>query len=255
MTSLASQEPPAHLLEAGETADAALAGTVRVIQPRRGYRFGVDSVLLARFAAERRASRAVDLGCGSGVVGMCLLALRGAREVLGIDIQGEMIDRARRAARWNGVEGQTRFETMDLRDAVPCSLADGFDLAVTNPPYRSARSGRVSALSSAALSRHEIAGGLSDVVAAARQMLRPQGHLCVIYPASRLASLVTAVCREGIEPKVLRLVHPRSAEPASLALLRAVRGAKEGLEIRPPLFLHGHGDRYSPEAGALLGHP
>jgi tRNA1(Val) A37 N6-methylase TrmN6 len=242
-------------LRAGETGDAALGGAVRIIQPSTGYRFAVDSILLARFAAERPVVRALDLGCGAGVVGLCLLALEGARDVLGIDIQEEMIDRARRATEWNGFGGRARFESGDVRVRPGVLPAGAFELVVSNPPYRPVRSGHVSPVVSTALSRHEIACGLPDVVAAARRALARGGHLCLVFPASRLAALVSAVRAGGVEPKVLRLVHPRAEEPASLVLLRAVKGAKEGLEVRAPLFLHDRAGRYSREAEQLLGSP
>ncbi len=253
MTSVEGQDVADRLLQVGETGDAALGGAVRVIQPSTGYRFAVDSILLARFASERPAVRALDLGCGAGVIALCLLALQGAREVLGIDIQEEMIDRARRATAWNGFESRARFEAGDVRAVPDAWPAGAFDLVVSNPPYRPVHSGRVSPVVSAALSRHEIACSLPDVVAAARRVLARHGHLCLVYPASRLAALVAAVRDGGIEPKVLRLVHPRAEEPASLALLRAVKGAKEGLEIRIPLVLHHRDGRYSRQAEELLG--
>ena len=255
MSSAGRHDVADSFLHAGETGDAALGGTVRVIQPSTGYRFAVDSILLARFAAERPVVRALDLGCGAGVVGLCLLALEGARDVLGIDIQEEMIDRARRATEWNGFGGRARFESGDVRAPSDDWPAGAFELVVSNPPYRPVRSGHVSPVVSAALSRHEIACGLPDVVAAARRALARDGHLCLVYPARRLAALVAAVRDGGIEPKVLRLVHPRAEEPASLALLRAVKGAKEGLEIRVPLCLHDRTGRYSREAEELLGSP
>lgn len=255
MNSAGRHDVADRFLHPGETGDAALGGAVRIIQPDTGYRFAVDSILLARFAAERPVGRALDLGCGAGVVGLCLLALEGARDVLGIDIQEEMIGRARRAAEWNGFGGRARFEAGDVRAVPGAWSAGGFELVVSNPPYRPVGSGHVSPVVSTALSRHEIACGLPDVVAAARRSLARNGHLCLVYPASRLAGLVAAVRGGGIEPKVLRLVHPRAEEPASLVLLRAVKGAKEGLEVRVPLFLHDRAGRYSREAEALLGSP
>ena len=238
-----------------ETGDAALGGAVRLIQPRKGYRFSLDAVLLARFASERRVESALDLGCGCGVVGLCLLALQGASQVAGIDLQPEAVDRARRSAEWNGWTDRTDFRLGDLRRIRELYPAGSFPLVVSNPPYRPACSGRVSPDAGVAAARHEVAGTLTDVVSAAAWLLASGGQACLVYPASRLAALLSACRGAGLEPKVLRLAHPRPEAPASLALLRATKGAGEGLEIRPPLILHGSGVRYSAEAEALLGPP
>jgi len=246
--------PDAPLL-AGETADAALAGTVHIIQPSKGYRFALDSVILARFAAERPAERALDLGSGCGVVALCLLALGGAQQVVGVEIQAEMVDRARRSAAWNQLQDRVQFLHGDLRSIEGLVQPRGFDTVVSNPPYRPIHSGRVSPDASTALSRHEVSSGLAEIVVAAAFALAPQGEFCAVYPAARLTSLLERTRACNLEPKVLRLMHPRQGEPASLALLRCVRGAREGLEVRSPLYLHAPGARYSAEAELLLGPP
>lgn len=238
-----------------ETADGALGGTVRLFQPRTGYRFSLDAVLLARFAAEKPAASALDLGCGCGVVGLCLVALGGVRRLVGVDVQPEMVDRARRAAEVNGWDESCRFLAADLRQVRPLLPAQGFQLAVANPPYRRASQGRRSPDAATATARHEVVGGLQDFVAAAAWCLRERGAFCAVYPAARLAALLEACGAARLEPKVLRLAHPRPGRPASLALLRCVKGAGEGLEVRAPLFLHGEGGCYSEEAARLLGPP
>lgn len=240
-----------------DTDDAALGGAVRLIQPRRGYRFSLDAVLLARFAAERPARSVLDLGCGCGVVGLSLLALGGAGELTGVDVQPDMVARARRGAEANGWGDRCRFLSADLRDARALLPPQSFDLAVANPPYHHAAQGRVSPDPATAAARHELAGGLEEFAAAAAWCLGARGAFCVVYPAPRLAALFAACRGARLEPKVLRLLHPRAGRPAGLALLRCVKGAGEGLEVRPPLILHGdaEGRRYSEEAEALLGPP
>ncbi len=228
---------------------------MHVIQPGKGYRFSVDAVLLARFAAEEPVDRALDLGCGCGVVALGLLALGGARSVVGVELQPDMVDRAARSAAWNGWAGRARFLVGDVRDLGGVLEEERFDLVVANPPYRPMGAGKMSPDRSVALARHEVACGVADVVRAARERLKPGGLLCVVYPAERLATLFGACRSEGLEPRVLRPVHPREGAPASRVLLRAERGGREGLELRAPLILHAPGRRYSPEAERLLGPP
>ncbi|MHB8764998.1 MAG: tRNA1(Val) (adenine(37)-N6)-methyltransferase [Deferrisomatales bacterium] len=228
---------------------------MRVIQPRDGYRFAVDSVLLARFAAEWPAARVLDLGSGCGVVALCLGALGGADEVLGLELQIDMVDRARRSARWNGAADRITFSCGDLRDCSSLGEAGAFGMVVCNPPYRALGTGRLSPNPAAAVARHEVACTLEDVVRAADWALEVGGSLCLVYPAARVARLMACGRAAGLEPKALRFVHPRPGGLASLVLARHVKGAREGLEVRPPLTLHGPVTRYSSEAESHLGAP
>jgi tRNA1Val (adenine37-N6)-methyltransferase len=198
-----------------ETADTALGGAVPVIQPQKGYRFSVDSILLARFAAEKSANRAADLGCGCGVVALCLLRLGAAREVVGLDIQEEMVDRARRAAIRSAWRARASFVCCDMRRLAEQFAPGEFDLALSNPPYRPLSSGRLSPNPGLAMSRHEVSCRLSDVAGAAAYLLAAGGECCLVYPAARITALLAECRSKGLEPKALRLVHPRSESAPS----------------------------------------
>lgn len=246
---------PAEGPRSDESEDAALGGAVRLLQPRKGFRFSVDAVLLARFAAERPVGRAIDLGCGCGVVGLCLLALGGAETVVGVDLQPAMVDRATRSARRSGFGERARFLEGDVRTLRHLVSPRSHQLVVSNPPYRPLSCGRVSPDPALALARHEVSCTVADVAAAAAWLLEPAGELCVVYPAARLPVLLAACRDQGLEPKELWAVHPEPARPAGLVLVRAAKGGKEGLTVRPPLFLHSRTAKYSDEAQALLGPP
>src|SRR5258708_31049873 len=56
------------------TDDAVLGGRLRLLQPRRGHRFGHDAILLAAATPAREGDRAAELGAGVGAAGLALAA-------------------------------------------------------------------------------------------------------------------------------------------------------------------------------------
>ncbi|WP_419948443.1 peptide chain release factor N(5)-glutamine methyltransferase [Candidatus Palauibacter sp.] len=81
-----------------------------------------------------RAVEALDIGVGSGAIGLALLDEGIASRVVGIDVSAAALDLARRNARRGNAAG------LDLRLCPPdiwSALAAGeqFDLIVSNPPY------------------------------------------------------------------------------------------------------------------------
>jgi tRNA1Val (adenine37-N6)-methyltransferase len=238
-------------LRENETLDPILRGLVRVIQRQGGYRFSLDAVLLADFAAGSKARRAVELGAGSGVVSL-ILAARGAVErVTGVEIQPALADMARRSVGLNGLEDRVEIVKGDFRDQ-RLLAADSFDLVVSNPPYRPVDRGDVSPEEERALARHEIKANLADVVGAVRRLLRSGGRACLVYPAGRLAEVCAALFGAGLRPRRLRLVHPRAGEPAELCLVEARREPRGELVVLAPLFVYSEGDRYSEELEQIL---
>ncbi len=245
------------MTKADLTLDTALGGEVKVYQPAKGYRFSVDAVLLARFATEFGGDYLIDLCSGSGVVGLCTLALGGARRVLGIELQPCFVEMARRSVQENGWSDRVEFAESDVSHTQKLFPSGAAQLVVANPPYHVAGSGRVGPDESMALARHELKITLVQVSAAASHLLENHGYFCSIIPAQRLSSLMEA-CREvGLEPKVLRMIHSREGEAATLAMLAAqLGGSVEGLRVEPALILHPGGSdqrKYSDEAEALLG--
>src|SRR5258708_7275307 len=125
--------------ESSETCDAILGGAVCVIQPREGYRFSVDSLLLARFVKIPRIDRVLELGAASGVIALAIEPLYKQREIVAVEIQPQLVERIGRNAALNHLDS-IHAVAADLRE-MP---ADGFDVVVANPPYRATGSGRES---------------------------------------------------------------------------------------------------------------
>ncbi|MBS2033113.1 MAG: tRNA1(Val) (adenine(37)-N6)-methyltransferase [Deltaproteobacteria bacterium] len=232
-----------------ETLDAALGGALRVIQHKKGYRFSLDAVLLADFVSPARGS-VVDLGTGSGVVAMIVAHRSPDARVTALELQPALADRARRSVALNRLEQRVTVVEGDVRKLELPSRS--FDLVVSNPPFQAA-SDRVSPNSERAHARHELTYSLADLGPAAKHLLKPNGKLAVVYPATRLDEVLHAFVQLGLSPTRLQLVHPRADEPAKMFLLEASL-AESRMNTLPPLVLHEPGARtYTPEAARILG--
>jgi tRNA1Val (adenine37-N6)-methyltransferase len=235
------------------TRDGIFDSRITVYQPRRGYRFNVDSVLLGCFAIRGRPGRALDLGSGSGVVGLILLELGGAREVIGVEIDPTLAEASLRSARDNGLEDRFRVVQGDLRERSTTGGLDDVDLVVSNPPYRESGTGREPPDEGRARARHERTCTLADVVETAARTLRHKGRLCVVLPPGRLADLVRLASPHRLHLSRLGAVHPRIDRPASMVLVEARLGASpRGCAVEPPTVLHDERGRYTPAVEDLL---
>lgn len=105
--------------------DLRILGSENVYAPRE------DSFLLAHaLENERNAERALDLGTGSGVIGL-QLALNGAKNITVADVAGEALILAQKNFRRNGFRRKISFVESDLFDKIQGT----FDLIAFNPPY------------------------------------------------------------------------------------------------------------------------
>ncbi|XXF75068.1 methyltransferase [Myxococcaceae bacterium GXIMD 01537] len=241
----------------GETLDSICGGRVRLLQRRAGYRFSLDPILLAHFAeGEGRARRGpvIDLGTGTGIIPLILSRRLGRRDVTGLELQPRLYALAERNIHLNRVEHEVTLVRGDLRRVDRLFSPASFAQVLCNPPYRPRAAGAASAQPERALARHELACELADVARAAAYLLAPRGGLYLVYPAARLAELAEVLRGERLEPRTVRLVHPRADRPAKLVLLHAVKGGRSCLTVRPPLVLHAaDAQAFTDEVIAMLG--
>jgi tRNA1Val (adenine37-N6)-methyltransferase len=236
----------------GETLDTVFDGRLVLVQSRSGYRFSVDALLLAHFVSVRRADRIVDLGSGNGVIALALACLYPAAAVTAVEFQAAMVERARRSARWNQLDARVEVLRGDVRRAGELPDAESFDVAVCNPPYRGAASGRISAGDERRTARHELNGDLGDFLSAAHRLLRNKGRAALVHLAPRSVDVLGAMRSVGLEPKRLRMVYSFADAEASLLLVEGVKGGRAGLTVETPLVIYRSGKTYSDEAAALL---
>lgn len=217
-------------------------------QPRDGYRFSMDSVLLAGFAPPATGP-VCDLGAGCGVLAV-LLAARGlAGPFTAVEMDPDLAECCRRNFGEAGLDGAVLEQ--GLTDAHPGLPAGGFSLVICNPPFFAPGSGRLPPGQGRARARHALALDDAGLFAAAARLLPTGGRLALCWPPARLADAVCGLRAAGLEPKRLRLVHGRAGRPATLALIEAIRGGRPGLEAEPALIAYGSGQSYSEETEAI----
>jgi tRNA1Val (adenine37-N6)-methyltransferase len=235
-----------------ETVDGILTNRLRIIQRKRGYRFSLDALLIAHFADLRNGDDLIDLGTGSGIIVLILAQRFRCGRVLGIEIQNDLVAIAERNVVLNGLTGQIEIRRGDIRCPETLCGPQSFSAAVFNPPYRRLRSGRTNSDPEKAVARHEIEGTIADFLAAAVYALRSEGRVYAIYPAVRMAELITKMRECRIEPKRLRLVHSRFDGEGEFVLMEGVKGGREGLNVAPPLFIYQDGGGYTSEMAEIL---
>lgn len=230
-----------------ETLDELSGYDLRIIQPRHGYRFSVDPLLLADFAGVRMGERCVDLGTGCGVIALLLARLGENCSVAAIEFQQVMAQIAARNVMLNGLGDRVEVVEEDVVSVKSRFPVDSFDLVVSNPPYRRPGTGKVSPRAGRDDSRHESTAALSDFLAAAKYLVKPSGRICLIYHTSRLAELMAQAAQQKLAPLRLRMVHGNSRMEARMFMIELAKGRSGELRVEPPLMVRGEDGGYSEE--------
>ena len=121
--------------EEEETLEDLHLGGLRLIQKKEGFRFGMDSVLLADFAQARTDDLVVDFGTGTGILPLLMIGRGKGGHYIGLEIQKEMAEMACRTMKLNHLDHMVEIRCMDISEAPGFLPACSVDVIVCNPPY------------------------------------------------------------------------------------------------------------------------
>jgi len=240
------------------TDDAFLGGALNILQPRSGYRAGLDAVILAAAVpvAIDRAARVLDIGAGVGTAGLCLARRAPAvhvtlleKEAMLARIAAENVERNGLTSRVRVVEAEVGLSAAGLK---ALGLAEeSFDHVMANPPYHSADAGT---LASDALKAGAHAMPEAALERWARFMARlaaPGATVTVIHKAEALVRVLSAFDGRFGALKVLPL-QPRCAAPAHRIVVEGTKGSRAQPLLLPAFVLHEADDGFTPQAQAVL---
>ena len=224
----------AEFAEGDLTRNDFLGGRLRIYQPAKGYRAGVDPVLLAASIPAQSGQSVLDLGCGAGVAALCLGARVPGLDLTGLEVQAGYAALARRNADENGAAMTVALG--DLSNMPGPLRARQFDHVIANPPYFD-RAQSVSARDAG----REVAMGedtpLRVWVDQAARRCAPGGHVTFIHRADRTAELLSLMSGSLGSLELMPLI-PRRGRAARLILLRGRKGGRAEFRLNDGWVLH-----------------
>jgi len=241
------KEVDINLRREGETIDDLLGGQLKILQKKSGYRFSVDSLLLTHFVQLKRDDSVIDLGAGGGVILLILSHRFHCGEMVGVEIQHELADMARRSVKMNNLESKIEIVSGDIGEVESLFAPQSFNTVIFNPPYRRLNSGRINPDLEKAVARHEIKGTLRDFLLSAKHLVKEAGSVYLVYPTVRMVELLFQMRTCGIEPKRLRMVYSSRFSEGEFLLVEGKKGGGEELKVLPPLFVYQEDGGYTEE--------
>lgn len=230
------------------TRDVVSDGALTIIQSKEGYRFGLDAVLLATDLPEvPEGGTVVDLGAGSGAVGLMIAKRRPDVQIVAIEVQKSLYDLLQKNVFENHLLRQFTTIHADIRQHRLLLKPHSADLVVANPPYYRPGQGRPSPNRERATAHQELNGTLRDFIVAAQYVAKPRAEMKLVIPPMRLSDLVFDVRKSDFMASTVRFVHAKADRDAYLMEWLFRRGGASNFAVRPPLILNDADDTFTPE--------
>ena len=218
----------------------------QIIQDSDKFCFGMDAVLLSGFAKVKPGGKVLDLGTGTGIIPILMEAKTQGEHFIGLEIQEESADMARRSVLLNHLENKIDIVCGDIKEADTLFQAASFDVITCNPPYMIGQHGITNPDAPKAIARHEILCTLEDVI--------PGGNFYMVHRPFRLAEIISVMVRYKLEPKRMRLVYPYVDKEPNMVLIEGCRGGKSRMTVEKPLIVYKELGKYTDEIYEVYGY-
>ena len=214
------------------------------------FRVGADSMLLADFAGKtliKKKKRAIDLGCGSGVISVLLAWNDPGLHIDGVELSAPAARLARENAALSGFADRISIIEGDLRRHREMLQNGLYDLTVSNPPYNPHGKGKQPVNAERAAARDDAQCSISDLCKAAQFLTRWGGSFALVHRPEWLPEVFRTLSASGFEPKRVRFVQHTQSSPPSLVMIESRRGGNPSLRVEAPLILIGGDGRDTDE--------
>lgn len=213
------------------------------------HRFGTDAFLLADFSHARHKDMCADFCTGSGIIALLLQKFYQPKHIYALEIQEKAHEQLKISLERSVISNITPVLT-DLKD---WRSGKELDLITCNPPYKINNTGAKNDSEAVSIARHEMMCTVEDVCSAAKKNLKFGGRLCICNRPERLCDIITAMRKNGIEPKRMRTVHKNPDCPPWLVLVEGKKGGSNFIQIEKPLYVRTKDGGNSEEMMRIYG--
>ena len=219
---------------------------LKIIQNKKGFCFGIDSILLVDFSKGiKNNSNVLDLGTGTGIIPILLSGKTNAKSFTGIEVQEEVADMALRSVKLNKLENKITIVNRDILDLEYDN--NTFDVIVTNPPYKEKGTGLKNEDKRKIISRHETTAKLEDFIMITKKLLKDKGEFYMVNRPERLVDILNCMRKYKIEPKNIRFVYANHNSEPKLVLIKGIKNARPFLKIDKNLYIYDKDGNYTDE--------
>lgn len=219
---------------------------IKIIQKDDIFSFSLDSMLLANFIDVTKAQRIIDLGTGNAPIPL-FLSLKTQEKIIGVEIQEEVYDLAKRSVELNKLENQITIINDDLKDIYKKLGANSFDIVCSNPPYfKVTNTSIINKNDTLTIARHEVKASVKDIIKEANKLLVDGGKLYLVHRTERMPEIMQLLENNNFGIKKVQLIYPKKDANAYMFLIESRKNKKTDLKIIPSLVVHDN-DKYTEE--------
>lgn len=201
-----------------------------IYQDKDGFKFSLDSILIAEYAHVKNNLKILDMCSGNAAIPL-IISTKTESNIVAFEIQEEIAALAKKSVELNKLEKQIEVINDDVNNIAKYFNKEYFDIIVCNPPYFKNNSSIHNKEEIKAIARHEIKINLEQIFKISFDYLKNNGILYMSHRADRLDEIINIAKKYNLNVKELILVQTKSSD-ISMILVKCIKNSKNGIKIK-----------------------
>ena len=221
---------------------------LKIIQNDDWFKFSLESVLLPNFVKiNLRYKNIMDLCTGNAPIPL-LLSLKTKANIVGVEIQKDVANIAKKNIRINNLEKQITILNEDLKELKKVYNGDDFDLITVNPPYFKNQNSKIMNHDiHKKIARHENDTTLEDIIKISTFLLKNGGHFAMVHRTERFFEIIDCLKKHNLVPKRIQFIYPKIAKKSNLFMIECIKNGQSEVAFENPLYIHNNDGTYKDE--------
>lgn len=213
-----------------------------IMQLEDGFKFSLDSLLLAEFVNPLQSDKLIlDMCTGNAPVPL-VLSLKTDAEIVGFEIQKMVSELAKESVSLNNLDGRIKIINDDVKEIGKYYKKGCFDIITCNPPYfKTSEQGYRNENELKMLARHEVAINLEEIFKIASEYLKNNGVFYLVHRSNRLDDIIYLAKVNNINVKELQFISTKKESASKIVLVKCVKKSKSGLNLRKEICVENLG--------------
>lgn len=227
---------------------------LKIIQNEDMFCFSLDSMLLANFVqCGPRIKQIIELGCGNAPIPL-FLTMKTKAKIVGVEIQDEVVDLAKRSVELNNLQDQIEIIHQDFNGIYKNGFANQFQIVISNPPYfKYLPRNNLNKNDYLTIARHEVKATLDGVILEAKRLLTDGGALYMVHRTERLDEIFLRLSEHKFSVKRMQFIYTKTnSDDALLVLIEAKKNRNQGLKVEKPIYCYQENGEYTDEVKKIF---
>lgn len=203
-----------------------------IYQDEDGFKFSLDSILLAEFVDQKTKGDILDLCTGNAAIPL-ILSTKMNNKMYGFEIQESVCKLAVDSIKLNNLDNQITVYNDNFNNALNYFKCESLNTIVCNPPFfKVNESSYINENELLSIARHEIEMELNDIFEISFKLLKSGGILYIVQRANRLDELIESSIKNRVRVKEIQFIKTKEDKNPEIVLLKCVKNAKESVKIK-----------------------